>query len=92
VATNIHLDQSSPLGSNGLHCVKFPHHMGKLLLNLAPGEPLSLVKKLPYFDNPVELYVLLVGAFHLCIHDSINCILLKEVRVELCRGQVLSYL
>jgi hypothetical protein len=46
--------------------------MEKLLLNLAPGEPLALVNKLPCFDDPIELYVLLAGAFHLCIYNSIN--------------------
>jgi hypothetical protein len=41
--TKIHLDQSSPLGRNGIHYIEFPHHMRKYLLNLAPGEPLALV-------------------------------------------------
>jgi hypothetical protein len=49
-------------------------------MNLAPGEPLAMVNKLLCFDNPVELYVLLTGAFHLCIHDSINYSLLKVVK------------
>jgi hypothetical protein len=61
-----------PLGRNGLHCIKFLHHMGKLLLNLTPGEPLALMKKLPCFDDPIELDVLLVGALHLGVHDLIN--------------------
>ena len=34
--------------------------MGKPMLNLAPSEPLTLVKKLLCFDNLIELYVLLV--------------------------------
>jgi hypothetical protein len=55
--------------------------MGKLFLNLAPGEPLALVNKLSYFDNLIELYVLLEGTFHLCIHDSISCSLLGRVEV-----------
>jgi len=42
VATNIDLDHSSPLGSNGPHCIEFLHEMRKLLLNLVPGEPLAL--------------------------------------------------
>jgi hypothetical protein len=36
-----------PLGSNGIHCVEFPHQVRKLLLDLALGEPLSLVYELP---------------------------------------------
>jgi hypothetical protein len=59
----------------------------KLLPNLALGESLPLVKKLPFFDDPIELYVLLAGAFHLCIHDSINYKFIKAVRVEFYRGK-----
>jgi hypothetical protein len=92
VATSIHLDQSSPLGSNGPHCIKFLHQMGKLLLNLTPGEPLALVKKFPYFDDPIELDVLLVGALHLGVHDPINYFLFNAVKIELCRGQVLDHI
>ena len=54
-ATNILMDQPPPLGRNSLHCVKFPHQMMKLLLNLTLGEPLGLVKNLPCFDDFVEL-------------------------------------
>ena len=32
-----------PLGSNGLHCVDFPHQVRKILLYLAPSEPLSFL-------------------------------------------------
>jgi hypothetical protein len=32
-----------PLGSNGLHCIDFPYQVNKLLLYLAPSEPLYLV-------------------------------------------------
>jgi hypothetical protein len=39
--------------------------MGKLLLNLILGEPLALVKKLSYFDNLIDLYVLMVGSLRL---------------------------
>ena len=42
-----------PLGSKGPHCVKFLHEMRKFLLNLVPGEPLSLVQELASFDNPI---------------------------------------
>jgi hypothetical protein len=40
-------------GRNGPHFVEFLHEMRKLLLNLAPGEPSSLVKELAYFDNSI---------------------------------------
>jgi hypothetical protein len=68
------------------------YYMEKLLLNLAPHEPLALMKNLPCFDDPVELYVLLVGAINLCIHDLINYSLLKVVKVELRSGPMLNYL
>jgi hypothetical protein len=35
-----------PLGRNGIHCVEFPHQIGKFLLNLAQGKPLALVQEL----------------------------------------------
>ena len=43
------------LGRNGLNSIEFPHQMRKFLLNLAPGEPLSLVQEFSYFDNPIKL-------------------------------------
>ena len=61
------------LGSNGLHCIKFLHHMGKLLLNLTPSEPLSLMNKLNFFDEPIELDIILAGVLCLGFHDPINC-------------------
>jgi hypothetical protein len=67
VATNIHLDYSSPLRRNGPHCVKFFHHIGKILLNLTPGKPFALVKKLSFFENPIESYVLLEGGYPLSL-------------------------
>jgi hypothetical protein len=80
VATNIHLDQ------------KFLHHMGKLLLNLTPGEPLSLMKNLLFFDDPIELYVLPVGSLCLSVHDPINYLLFNEVNIESYRDQELDYI
>jgi hypothetical protein len=71
VSIDIHLDKNPLLGINGTHCVKCFHHMGKILLNLTPGEPLALVKKLSCFDNLIELYVLLAGFLHLGFHDLI---------------------
>jgi hypothetical protein len=65
------MDQSSPLGRNGIHCVEFPHHMRKFLLNLALGEPLSLVQELPCFDNLIKLDPLLESALDLCVHNMI---------------------
>jgi hypothetical protein len=65
--------------------------MGKLLLNLTPGEPLALMKKLPCFDDPIELDVLLVGALHLEVHDPINCRMFNAFEIEFCRGQVLDH-
>lgn len=34
--------------------------MGKLLLNLVPGEPFALVQELANFDNPIQLDLFLV--------------------------------
>jgi hypothetical protein len=77
VGTNIHRDHSSPLEINGPNCVKFLHHMGKILLNLTHGEPFSLVNKFTYFDDLIELDVLLVGALRFGVHDPINYFLLN---------------
>jgi hypothetical protein len=81
-----------PLGSNGLHCVEFPHQMRKFLLNLAPGEPLALVQELPCFDNSIKLDPLLSGALDLCVHNMITGCMLHAVKVELCWCQLLCYL
>jgi hypothetical protein len=54
--------------------------MGKFLLDLIPSELLAIVKKLLYFDNPVELYILLVSALHFSIHDLVYCILFNEIK------------
>jgi hypothetical protein len=80
-----------PLGRNGPYCIKFLHWIEKLLLNLTPDKPLALVKKLPYFDNPIELDVLQVGALNIGVHDLINFFLFNVFMVDLCRGQVLSH-
>ena len=47
--------------------------MGKLLLNLVPGEPLALVQDLSSFDNPIQLDLLLSGVLDLYVHDLISC-------------------
>jgi hypothetical protein len=59
------------LGRNGLHCVEFPHHMRKFMLNLALGDPLALVHDLPYFENSIKLDILLASALALYFHDMI---------------------
>ena len=52
--------------------------MRKILLNVILGETLSLVKKLSYFDNPIQLDVLIVSSIHLSFHDLFNGILLIQ--------------
>jgi hypothetical protein len=66
--------------------------MGKLLLNLAPSEPLALVLECPCFNNPINLDPLLASALNICVHDMINGFLFNIVRVDLCRFQLLYYL
>jgi hypothetical protein len=63
--------------------------MGKLLLNLTPGEPLTLVKRFPpCFDDSIELDFLLVGALYFGVHDPINCFLFNAVMTKFFRVQV----
>jgi hypothetical protein len=50
------------------------------------------VKELPFFDNLIELYVLLVDVLHIGVHDLVNCNLLNVVMVHFCRGQVHGHL
>jgi hypothetical protein len=64
--------------------------MGKILLNLTLGEPLSLVKKLPYFDDPIELDVLLASALHIGVHDSINFLLFNVFMIYSIGSKFLS--
>jgi len=45
--------------------------MMKFLLNLVPGEPLSLVQELASFDNPIQLDLLLTSVLDLHVHDTI---------------------
>jgi hypothetical protein len=79
------------LGINGLHCVEFPHHMRKFLLNLAPGEPLALVQELPCFDDSINMDPLLSSALDLFFHNTITRFHLYVVEVELCWCQLLFY-
>ena len=62
------------------------------MLNLTPGEPLALVKKLPGFDRSIELDALLASDLHLCIHDHINGSLFQASQVEFFLFQLLCYI
>jgi hypothetical protein len=73
-----------PLGRNGLHFFEFPHQMRKFLLNLALGETLALVQKLPFFDNTIKLKLLLEISLDLCVQDMISGFMFHVVRVDLC--------
>jgi hypothetical protein len=66
--------------------------MRKFLLNLAPGEPLALVKELPHFDNMIKLKLLLAISLDLCVHDMISGFLFHAVMVEICQCQLFCYL
>jgi hypothetical protein len=81
-----------PLVINGLHYVDFPHQMRKFMLNLASGEPLSLVQELPCFVNTIKMKLMLVTDFDLCVHDLISGCLFHIFMVELCRCQLFCYL
>jgi hypothetical protein len=80
------------LGRNVLHCVEFPHHMRKFLLNLALGEPLALVQGLPYFDDSIKLHPLLSISLDLCVHNMIIGFMLYVVGVELFWCQLFCYI
>jgi hypothetical protein len=72
MATNIHLDQFSPLGRSYLHCIELPHQVRKILLDLASGEPLALAEELPFLDNPINMGPLLASALDMCVHYLIS--------------------
>ena len=59
------------LGINGPHCIKFLHEMRKFLLNLVPGEALSLVQELASFDNAIQLDLVLASVLDLHVDDTI---------------------
>jgi hypothetical protein len=61
----------------------------KFPLNLASGEPLTLVQKFPYLDNPIKLDPLLESALELCVHYLIIGCMLRVVKVEICSCQLL---
>jgi hypothetical protein len=46
--------------------------MGKFILNLSLGEPISMMKKLPYFDDLIEFDALLAGSLIIGVHDLIK--------------------
>jgi hypothetical protein len=79
------------LGRNGLHFIEVPHNMRKSLLNLAPGEPLSLVEELPCFDDSIKMDPLLSSALDLSIHNLINGFFLYAFGVEICWCQLFCY-
>jgi hypothetical protein len=81
-----------PLGINGFHCVECPHKMMKVLLNLAPGEPLALVQEVPCFDGSIKLDPLLASSLDLCVQNMIIGFLLHAIKVELCWSQLFFYL
>jgi hypothetical protein len=81
-----------PLGSNGLHSIKFHHQMRKFLLNLAPGEPLALVQELPCFDNSIKMDPLLASAIDMFVHNMITGCMFYAVGVELFWCQLFCYL
>lgn len=83
---------SPPLGSNVIHCVEFPQKMGKISLNLALGEPLFWVKKLPCIDDLIEFYVLLLGILHFGVHDMIHYILFNAIMIDFNGGQLVSFI
>jgi hypothetical protein len=66
--------------------------MGKLLLNMTHVQPLSLAKELPFFDNSIELDVLLPSTPCLGFHDPIDFFLFNEIRIELCGGKLIDNL
>lgn len=65
---------------------------GFFFLNVALVELLALLNKFPYFDNSIELYVLVVGILFLGIHDLIHCNLFNLIRINLCEGKFLENL
>jgi len=66
--------------------------MMKLLLNLTPSEPLSLMKKLPCFDEPTEFDNMMEGVLCIGIHDRINYFLFYAGRIEFSRGKLFIFI
>ena len=52
---------------------------------MVSSEPLVVVSKLSCFDNPIELYVLLVRVIHLGVHDPIKYNILNATKVGFSR-------
>jgi hypothetical protein len=91
VTTDIHLYQSFPLRKQWSPLFQVPPVDGEILLNLTLGEPLALMKKLPCFDDTIELDVLLAGALHLGVHDSIISHMFNAFKIEFYRGLMLDH-
>jgi hypothetical protein len=70
------------LGSNGIHCVEFPHEVRKLL-DFVLGEPLALVEEFPCLDNLIKLDLMLASSLDLCVHYVFGGCLFHVVRVEI---------
>jgi hypothetical protein len=87
MALDGNLDRCFPFSINSPHCIKFLYYE-EFLLDTVLGEPLALMKKLPYFDNLIELYALLVGTFQLGVHDLVCYKFLNAIKVEIDSGQV----
>ena len=56
--------------------------MGKLLLNLALGEPLSSVQELPCSGISIKLDSMLASALNMSVLDLINDYLFHAIMVE----------
>jgi hypothetical protein len=61
------------------------------LLNLALGEPLTLVQALPDFDNLIKLDPLLASTLDMCVHNLISGCMFHVVRVDLCWCRLFCY-
>jgi hypothetical protein len=86
VATDIHLYNSSPIRKKLFPFHQVPASYEENFSNLIHGEPLSLMKKFPCFDDQIEFYSLLVGVLYLGIDDPINFRMFDARRIYFCRG------
>jgi hypothetical protein len=76
----------APLGKHDLHCVNFLHPMRKLLLKLTSSEPLSLIKKLPCFDDTMEFDSLLEAVIFIGVNDMIKYHMFYVGRIDFYRS------
>jgi hypothetical protein len=66
--------------------------MRKILLNLNSSEPPTLVKELPYFDDLLELFVLLEDYVHFSVHVLDDYLMLDTIKIDIFRVQLLDHL